>query len=82
MNTNFQNNKITKVGSQFICVSVVLFNSAFRPSKTYYPQVFLEEFKFVVKEKKIPDYIAGNIEILVMILIEKILMKKTLMQKK
>ena len=36
---------------------------AFRTGKNYYPQVLLEEYKYVVKEKKIPKYIIDNIEI-------------------
>ena len=40
-----------------------MINSAFRTDKNYYPQVFLEECKYVVKEKKIPKYIIDNIEI-------------------
>ena len=42
INTNFHNNKITKEGSQFICLSVILIDSNFRTSKNYYPQMFLE----------------------------------------
>ena len=55
MNTNFQNNKIPKESSQFICLSVILIDSVYRTGKNYYPQVFLEECKYAVKEKKIPD---------------------------
>ena len=29
----------------------------FRTGKSYYPQVFLEECKYVIKEKKVPKYI-------------------------
>ena len=36
---------------------------AFRTGKNYYPQVLLEEYKYVVKEKKIPKYIIDDIEI-------------------
>ena len=30
--------------------------------KNYYPQVFLEKYKFVVKRKKMPDYITADIK--------------------
>ena len=46
--------KYQKKGSQFICLSVFLIDSVFNTGKNYYPQVFLEECKNVVKEKKIP----------------------------
>ena len=49
INKNFLNNKIPKEGSAFI--------------KNYYRQVFLEECKYVVKEKRIPEYVIGDIEI-------------------
>ena len=63
INTNIHNNKLPKERSQFICLSVFLSNFAFRTSKNYYPQVFLQECKYVVKEKKISKHIIGDIEI-------------------
>ena len=51
VNTIFHNNKIAKGSSQFICLSVTLIDSALRTGKNYYPQVYLEECKCVVKEK-------------------------------
>ena len=35
----------------------------FRTGKNYYPQVFLEECKYIIKEKKMPEYITDKIEI-------------------
>ena len=52
---------IPKEGSQFIWV--ILINSVFKTSKRYYLQVFLEESKYIVKEKTIPMYILDNIQI-------------------
>ena len=52
INVNFYNNKITKEESQCISLSVILIYSVFRTSDKYYPQVFLEEYKYVAKEKK------------------------------
>ena len=52
-----------KEGSQFISLSVILIDSVFRTDKNYYPQVFLEECKYVVKENKMPEYITDDIEI-------------------
>ena len=39
-----------------------MIDSVFRISGNYYPQVFLEECKYVVKERNIYDYITDNIE--------------------
>ena len=63
INTNFHNDKIPKEGSQCICFSVILMDSVFRTGINYYPQVFLEECKYVVKEKKMSKYIIDDIEI-------------------
>ena len=52
INTNFHNNKVPKEGSQFICFSVILIDSVFTTGKNYYPQVLLEECKYVAKERK------------------------------
>ena len=62
---NFHNNKILKEGSQFVFLflSVLLIDPVFRTGKNYYPEVFLEECKYVIKEKKIAEYITEDIKI-------------------
>ena len=40
-----------------------MIDSVFRAGKNYYPQAFLEECRYVVKEKNIPNYIIEHIEI-------------------
>ena len=52
INTNFHNSKIPKEVSQFIFLLVVLNDYVFRTGKNYYPQVFLEEYKYIVIEKR------------------------------
>ena len=42
---------------------MVLTDSAFNICKSYYPQVFLEQYKNIVKEKRIRKYITDNQEI-------------------
>ena len=56
-NTNSDCDKVPKEGSQCICVSVILIDYVFRIGKTYYPDVLLEKFKYIVKQKRIPKYI-------------------------
>ena len=63
MNTNSQEDKAPKEGSQCICLSVVLIDSVYITGKNCYPQVFLEEWRYTVKEKKIDKYIIKDIEI-------------------
>ena len=62
INTHFHNNKIPNKDSQYICLSAILFDFVFKTSKNYYPQVFLEECKHVVKEKKATKYIIDDIQ--------------------
>ena len=40
-----------------------MIDSVYRKDKDYYPQVFLEECKYVVKNKKTSKFITDNIEI-------------------
>ena len=44
-------------------LSVILLDSVYRAGKTYYHEVFLEECKCIVQEKKILKYIINDIEI-------------------
>ena len=44
------NQKRPKEGSQYISLSVILIDSVFQTSKNHYPQVFLEECKYVAKD--------------------------------
>ena len=62
----------------------------FRTGSNYYPKIFLEEYKCVVKELKMPENITDKIEISSYsdredfdeeILMKEILMKKILMKK-
>ena len=51
------NTKIPKKASQFIYLIAILIDSVFRSGKSYYLQVFLQECKYVVKEKKIRKHL-------------------------
>ena len=79
INTTFCNTKKQKESSKSICLSVILVDSVFRTGKNYYPQVFLEECKYVVKKKRCLSILLTTYKFL-MILIEKVLMKKTLLK--
>ena len=78
---NIHNNKIPKEDSLCICVSVILIDSVFRTGKNCYCQMFSEQCKYVVTEKRMTEYITDDIEFLLMILIKKILIKNILMKK-
>ena len=46
-----------------LCLLVILHNSVYRKDNKYFPQVFLEESKYAVTEKKFHYYIIENVEI-------------------
>ena len=57
VHTNFQHNKIPKDNEYCVCLSVILVDSIFVDSdKEYYPQLFLEEWKYAIKKKKNSKY--------------------------
>ena len=82
INTNFHNNEIPKESPQLTCLLVILIDSVFRMGKNYYPQVFLEDLKYVVKEKKMYEcttddiQISSNESLMKKFLIKKVWMKK------
>ena len=47
----------------FTFLSVISIDSVFKTGKNYYPQVFLEECKYMAKEKKVSEYITDETEI-------------------
>ena len=53
INTNFHDNKIPQDNEFCVCLSVILLDSVDIVDKKYYPQIFLEEYKYAVKKKKI-----------------------------
>ena len=62
--TNFQNNKIPKDNKNYACSSVILLDSIFVNSdKGYYPQIFLEESKHMIKDRKIINTINKDLEL-------------------
>ena len=63
VNIYFHNDKIPKEGSHYIFLSVVLIDSNFKMVKNYYFQLFLEECKYIVKEKEVTRHITRDLKI-------------------
>ena len=64
MYTNFQHNKIPKDSKYCACLSVILVDSTFvNSNKKYYPQIFLEECKYAVKDRKIINTINEELKL-------------------
>ena len=61
---NFYGNKMSKENKHYSCLSVILWDSIFVNSdKEYYPQVFLKECKYTVKNKKIMNTIKEELDL-------------------
>ena len=55
--TNFQHNKMQKDNEYCACLSVIWLDSIFVNSDNeYYPQLFLEKCKYVIKDKRNSEY--------------------------
>ena len=64
MYTNFQHNEILKDNEYCVCLSVILLDSiVVNSDKEYYPQTFLEECKYTIKNKNIINTIKEDIEL-------------------
>ena len=62
--TNFQNNEIPKDHEYCTCLSVISLDSIFVKSDTeFYPKLFLEECKYMLKDMKIIITINKNLEL-------------------
>lgn len=59
---NNDNNKLFKKGSQYISLSAIVTNSAFKWSKNYYPQTFLGERKYNKNKKEIKSFITYDVK--------------------
>ena len=80
VNTNFHGNKMPKESLECVCLSVVLLDLVLKKDYKYCTQVFLEECKHAVKEKKIRSYIVVMQKFL-LILVKKIYWKKVQKEK-
>ena len=54
---------MSKEGSYCICLSVILIDLIFIMGKNYYPQVFLEELRYIVKKKEVTGHIIEDLEV-------------------
>ena len=53
---------MSREGSHYICVSMVLINFPFKIGKNYSIQVLLEECKYIFKEKEVARCITEDLE--------------------
>ena len=64
MKTNFQREETPKGDSSYKCLSLIMLDSVVKVGKKYYPQVFLEECKYVKRKNKMFNYINDDLEMI------------------
>ena len=52
-----------KIASDYVSLWVIIIDFVLKKDKNYYSQVFLEECKYIDKEKKMTRYITNDLEI-------------------
>ena len=62
VNTNFQGKETSKGDSSYKCLSLIMLDSVVKVGKKYYPQVFLEECKYIKRKNKMFNYINDDLE--------------------
>ena len=62
VNTNFQGKETPKGDSSYTCLSLIMLDSVVKVRNKYYPQVFLEECKYVKRMNKMFNYINDDLE--------------------
>ena len=63
VNPIFQGKEVQKVDASYKCLSLIILDSAVKVGKKYYPQVFLEECKYVKNKIRTFNYINDDMEI-------------------
>ena len=62
VNTNFQGKETPKGDYSYKCFSLIMLDSVVKVGKMYYPQVFLEECKYIKRKNKIFNFINDDLE--------------------
>ena len=63
VNTNFQGKKVPKGNASYKCLSLIMLDSVIRVNKMYYPQILLEECKYVIRKNKMENLINNDLNL-------------------
>ena len=61
--TTFTNDKIPKERNHYVCIAAINIDSVMKIDRKVYPQVYLEQCKYKLKEKKPVDFINTEVEL-------------------
>ena len=62
MITKFHNKEMPKEKAPCKCLSIKMLDSVIKPNKKYYPQTFLEEYKYVQEKIKTENHIDDDLD--------------------
>ena len=62
VNTNFQDKEVPKKDASYKCLSLIMLDSVVKVERKYYPQVILDECKYVKIKNNMMNYINNDIE--------------------
>ena len=60
--TNFHNKKMPKEKAPCKCLSIIMIDSVIKANKKYYPQILLEECKYIQEKIKTENYTDESLE--------------------
>ena len=63
VNTNFQGKKVRQEDASCKCLSLIVLHSVIRVIKKYYPQIPLEECKYVIRKNKMENLINDDLDL-------------------
>ena len=63
VNINFQGQKVPTEKVSYKCISLVMLDSVIRVNKKYYPQLLLEECKYVIRKNKMENLINHDLSL-------------------
>ena len=63
INTLFSDNKIPKEGNHYICIATICIDSILKVDKKHYPQVYLEQCKYEIKNRELVDFIDAEVDL-------------------
>ena len=63
VNTNFRGKKVPKENASYKCLSLIMLDSVIRANKKYYPQILLEECKYVIRKNKMENLINNDLDL-------------------
>ena len=63
VNKNFQGIKVPNENASYKCLSLTMLDSVIRVNKKYYPQTFLEECKYVIRQNKMENLINYDLDL-------------------